>query len=181
MTYELDEIKKIRKNLGITQFDLAKRSNVSQSLIAKIEAGRIDPTYSKAKQIFTALKDLGKKQEKKADEIMTEKIVSVKPDEDIKTAIKKMKQHNISQLPVIEEHKSIGLVSESILLEAFIDNKGKKIKDVMQDSPPVIPKNASIEVISNLLRFSPLVLVSESGKLIGLITKSDLLGAMYKS
>ena len=116
----------------------------------------------------------------KAEEIMTPNIISVKPDEDIKATIKKMKQNDISQLPVIEDHKSIGIVSEAILLEAFMDNKGKKIKDIMQDSPPVISKNTSIDVISNLLRFSPLLLVSEGGKLIGLITKSDLLGAMYK-
>jgi len=180
MTYELEEIKKIRKNLGFTQFQLANASNVSQSLIAKIEAGRIDPTYSKAKQIFAALRDLGKKQEKKAGEIMTPKLISVQQNEDIKTAIKKMKQHNISQLPVIEEHKSIGLVSESILLDAIIENKGKKIHDIMQDSPPVISENTEIDVISNLLRFSPLVLVSKGGKLVGLITKADLLGAMYK-
>jgi len=35
MEYELGEIKKIRKNLGLTQSELAKRANVSQSIIAK--------------------------------------------------------------------------------------------------------------------------------------------------
>jgi len=37
MTYELEEVKKIRKKLGLTQTELANRAGVSQSLIAKIE------------------------------------------------------------------------------------------------------------------------------------------------
>ena len=60
MPYELSEIKKIRKNLGLTQTDLSKRANVSQSLIAKIEAGKIDPTFTKTKKIFETLNDLEK-------------------------------------------------------------------------------------------------------------------------
>ena len=52
MPYELAEIKKIRKSLGLTQTDLAKRADVSQSLIAKIESEKIDPTFTKTKKIF---------------------------------------------------------------------------------------------------------------------------------
>jgi len=52
------------------------------------------------------------------------------------------------------------------------------VKDVMKDAPPVITKDASVEVISNLLRFYPIVLVAEKGRILGLITKSDLLGVL---
>ncbi len=53
---ELSEIKHLRKKFGLTQSQLAKLSGVSQSLIAKIEADRIDPTFSKAQKIFEAIK-----------------------------------------------------------------------------------------------------------------------------
>lgn len=180
MPIEIDEIKHIRKKLGLTQNQLAQRAQVSQSLIAKVESGRLDPTYSNAKKIFDALQDLSKKQEAKAEEIMKNKIISISPEDDIKTAIETMKKFNISQMPVIEGHKSIGLISESNILSAILEKKAKKVKEVMEDSLPVVSKNTSINVISDLLKFYPLILVSEDGNLKGVITKSDLLAKMYK-
>ena len=56
--YKLSEIKRLRKKLEINQKELAVRAGVSQSLIAKIEAGKIEPTYSKACGILETLKDL---------------------------------------------------------------------------------------------------------------------------
>ncbi|MBU0628079.1 MAG: CBS domain-containing protein [Nanoarchaeota archaeon] len=180
MAYELSEIKEIRKKFDLTQTQLANISGVSQSLIAKIEAGRLDPTYSNARKIFEAIDSLGKKKELRAEQIMTKNIISVKPNDDIKEAIAKMKKSNISQMPVIEEHKSIGVVSESIILESLLNKKGSKIKDIMDDSAPVVSKNTNVNAVSNLLRFYPMVLVSDDGELKGIITKSDLLGKLYK-
>jgi|TARA_Y100000310_G_scaffold292645_1_gene321575 predicted transcriptional regulator len=180
MPYELSEIKKIRKSLGLTQTGLSKRANVSQSLIAKIESGKIDPTFTKTKKIFETLNDLGNKEEIKAEELMNKKIINVTPSNNIKESINKMKKFGISQMPVIDNHKVVGLVSESTLLDALMGKKDKKILDIMEESPPIISKTASIQIISNLLRHYPMVLVSESGKLIGLVTKADLLAKLYK-
>ena len=180
MVYGLTEIKQMRRSFGLTQSELAKRANVSQSLIAKIESGRIDPTYSKTKKIFETLDSLRKKKEIKALEIMNKRIVSLKPDDTIKDAIKTMKKYEISQMPVIDNNKAIGFVSEAILLDSLMQQKGEKVRDIMQEVPPVVPKETNITLISSLLKFYPIVLISESGKLIGVITKSDVLRKMYK-
>ena len=181
MPYELSEIKQIRKSLGLTQSELAKKANVSQSLIAKIESGKIDPTFTKTKKIFETLNYMEKKEEIKAEEVMNAKIISVSPKDDIKDSISKMKKFGISQMPVIDEHKAIGLISESTLLDALMTNKGKKVEDIMEEAPPTVSKTASIRVISSLLHHYPMILVSDSGKLIGLITKADLLAKLYKN
>ena len=180
MTYELEEVKKIRKTLGLTQAELANRAGVSQSLIAKIESGRIDPTYTKTKKIFAALSDLEKKEEIKAEQLMTSRIVSVASSTLIKEAIAKMKKYEISQLPVIDSHKLVGLVSESTILDSLLNSKATKVSEIMQEAPPIVSKTTSIQVVSNLLKHYPIVVVSEGGRLIGLITKSDLLGRLYK-
>ena len=179
MTYELEEVKKIRKKLNMTQTELANRAGVSQSLIAKIESGKIDPTYTKAKKIFTALSELEKKEEIKAEQLMNSKIIEVGPNEYIKDAIAKMKKSQISQLPVIDNHKLIGLVSESTILDAMLNSKATKVKEIMQEAPPIVSKITSIQVVSNLLKYYPMVVVSEEGRIIGLITKADLLGRLY--
>jgi len=177
----LEDIKTIRAQLGITQAELAYRARVSQSLIAKIESGLLDPTYNNAKKIFDALAELQEKENILAEDIMQKKVIFVMPITQINEAIKKMKKHEISQLPVIEKGKCLGLVSESILLDEIIKGtQERKIKDIMKDAPPIVPMKSSVDVISNLLKFFPMVLVSDNGKINGLITKSDVIRNVYK-
>lgn len=180
MLYDLSEIKKIRKSLELTQSELAKKANVSQSLIAKIEAGNIDPTFTKTKRIFETLDLLQNKEELKAEEMMNQKIISVAPSDTIKDSISQMKKFGISQMPVLDNAHIVGLVSESTLLDALISGKSKKIQEIMEETPPTVSKTASIKVVSSLLKHYPVVLVSDSGKLAGLITKADLLAKLYK-
>ncbi len=180
MTLELQEIKDIRKRLGLTQVQLAKKANVSQSLIAKIESGIIDPTYSNAQKIFSALNDLSKQHEMTAEEVMQKKLIFVQSNDDLKKAIELMKKHEISQMPVIDDGNLAGLVSESTILDSIMKGRtGSKVKDVMQDSPPSVSKKTSINVVSNLLKFFSMVIVSEKGHYIGLITKADLINKLY--
>jgi len=185
MVYELDEIKKIRKRFGLTQTGLANRANVSQSLIAKIESNRIDPTFTKVKRIFDVLDELKNKNELKAEDIMTKKLIYVNADNNITSAINKMRKHEISQLPVFNKSNVVGLVSESTILDSISGNKSERIKtltikDIMQDCPPIISKKTSTSIISDLLKQYPIVLVAEEGKPNGVITKSDMLRTLYK-
>ena len=185
MPFELDEIKKIRKRFGLTQFELAKKALVSQSLIAKIESKRIDPTFTKVKKIFDVLDELKNKNELKAEDIMTKKLIYVNADDKISIAINKMRKHEISQLPVFNKNNVVGLVSESTILDSISskspeDIKKLTIKDIMQDCPPIVSKKTSTSIISDLLKYYPIVLVAEEGKPTGVITKSDMLRTIYK-
>ncbi len=55
-----------------------------------------------------------------------------------------------------------------------------RIKDIMQDCPPIVSRKTSTSIISNLLKYYPIVLVAEEGKPTGVITKSDMLRTIYK-
>ncbi len=77
MLPELDTIASRRRTLGLTQTQLAERAGVSQSYIAKLEAKKIEPAYSKVKAILEVLNGLEQGKETKVEEIMTAKIISV--------------------------------------------------------------------------------------------------------
>ena len=181
MQIELKDIKELRKKLNMTQLDLAIKSGVSQSLIAKVESGKLDPTYTNAKKIFDSLDNMRHENETKVSEIMTQKIFYVNSKSNIENAIAKMKKYKISQMPVIDGDIVVGFLSESIILEAIMNNKNKtNVCAIMEDSPPVLSKNANLNTVLYLLRSFPLVLISDKGKLNGVVTRSDILDKAYR-
>ena len=50
-----DELKARRENLGIRQTELALRAGISQSMVARIEAGSVDPRTSTLRKIVHVL------------------------------------------------------------------------------------------------------------------------------
>ena len=182
MQDDLNNIKLMRKQIGLTQSELAMKSQVSQSLIAKIESGKLDPTFSKAKQIFEALNTSSRKATIKAKDLMQTRIISASVNETLDNVIQKMRKHEISQLPVINKYV-IGLVSESSILEKV--KSGKDIKsltagEAMAESAPMVSESTDLETVAGILKQHQMVIVSKHGELAGLITKADLLKNIYK-
>ena len=179
MEYEIKDLKNIRKKLGITQEELADKSGVSQSLIAKMESGIIDPSYSNVQKIFHTIEEMREKKDVKAEDIMERHIITIDKKTKIHEAIEKMKKHSISQIPVLNNDAVVGLVSESGLLDALLKRHATTVGEIMEDNPPSVSKTTSISVVMNLLKFYPMVLVMENGVIKGIVTKSDVLKKMY--
>ncbi|MBU0459858.1 MAG: CBS domain-containing protein [Nanoarchaeota archaeon] len=179
MIENLQEIKRMRKNLGINQKDLAAQAGVSQSLIAKIESGKLDPTFTKAKQIFRALEELQEKEEIKAKEIMNKKVVFVKANDKVKEIIAIMKRKGISQVPVLKNEKVCGLITEGTILKKLVQNPEKinylRAEEIMEDAPPIVSPKTNLKILLELLKESQLILVAEKGETKGIISKTDLL------
>ena len=81
MLPRLEEISKRRRLLGLSQKHLARLAGVSQSMIAKIEAGKTEPSYLKTKAIFRVLDKMQKEKEPHARDLLQPKVVGV--DEDL--------------------------------------------------------------------------------------------------
>jgi predicted transcriptional regulator len=177
---EVLEIKRLRKKLGITQSELAKQANVSQSLIAKIESGKLDPSYGNAKKIFETLAALEKGIELYARDIMYKKIIFLQKTDTLKDSIMLMRKHNISQMPVLLKDKIVGYISESLILDRILEgDTSMQVGEIMESSPPILPPGTKQSVLVNLLRHFPLVIIEEKGELIGIVTKADLLRMVY--
>src|SRR3989338_11154533 len=161
--YILENIKRMRVKYGLNQNELAKKAGVSQSLIAKIEAGKIDPTFSRVKQIFLALESLENKEELKARDIVNKQVMFAQSNDILRDVIKVMKNKGISQIPVLCKEKIAGLITEGIILEKIVYNPERinnyKVSEVMEEAPPIVSLNTGIKTLSALLRDNAIVLV----------------------
>ncbi len=177
MIFDITKIKHIRKKLNMTQNQFAKSANVSQSLIAKIESGKLDPTYTKVKQISEAIDRLSKKREAKIKEIMVKKVITVKPDDNLTKVIKLSSKHGISQVPVVEDKNVLGIIYEGTIPEKSVETpiSELKIQDVISETPPIVSEDANVTILPSLLRHYPVVLVARNGVIKGIVSKVDLL------
>lgn len=177
MISDLTEIKKVRKMLGLSQQDLAIQSGVSQSLIAKIEAGRVDPTYTHAKKIFDVLTTLKEQGSLKAQDVMNSSVTSVPSSERIKKAIMLMKEKGISQLPIVHNDRVLGLITEKSIVNHLSTPhlEDLSVQEVMEDCPPIISPQTTHTVVVNLLKEYPFLIVSQKGALAGIISRADVL------
>jgi len=180
--YDISQIQKMRKVLGMTQLDLAKYAGVSQSLIAKVESNKIDPAYSKVVKIFQALDSFKVRSNGVAKDIMTKKVIHSAPNDSIKKVIKKMNGYHISQLPIIDGMQIIGRVTEATILKALTEgcDQNTEIREVMDEQGPIVSVNTSINVVSDLLKEYNFVVVEQQGKLKGVIARVDILSRAYK-
>ncbi|MDG6899642.1 MAG: helix-turn-helix domain-containing protein, partial [Nitrososphaerota archaeon] len=71
------QLKKVRNQLGYTQGRLAREAGVSQSIVAKIEAGSVDPSYSTIAAISKALSSGSSRNVRKAGDVMSSPVVGV--------------------------------------------------------------------------------------------------------
>ena len=180
MFRSLEEIKRLRRLAGINQNELAQQARVSQSLIAKIESGKVEPTYNNALRIFEALDQLRQKQELKAKEVMNEKVIFAKYNDPVIEVTKTMKKKGVSQIPVLRQWKVCGLISESIVLKEMLDHPNEinkaRVKDLMDDATPIVSPESGLKMLLELLKDNHIVLVAEKGEIKGIISKADLLG-----
>jgi predicted transcriptional regulator len=167
--------------LGLTQKDLAKMAEVSQSLIAKLESGKIDPSYTKTKSVFDVLESLEMRREGSVEQILHNNVISIQGSETVSKAVQLMREHGFSQVPVFDGEHVIGSITERTVLSQILSGKDLgsmsmlSVKEIMDESFPMVGEKAPLSLVSNLLHVYPAVLVSKKGKVIGIVTKADLL------
>jgi len=177
----LQDIAKRRRQLGLKQTELAKAAGVSQSLIAKLEAGTIDSSYTKVKAIFDVLEHLEFKTKVQAEKIRHNEVVSVQKNDPVSKVVNMMKEYGYSQIPVFEGKQPVGSVSEKAILRQILAGKDLEeisrlpTGEIMEEAFPQIDEDAPLSLITSLLQTYSAVLVSKKGVVIGIITKADLL------
>lgn len=108
-------------------------------------------------------------------------LVSVEADEPVLIAIERMRKHNIDQLPVMENGKPVGTITDARLFDAILEDaevRHQKSRAVMGPALPVIPQDSKLEDVAKRLgNGSPAVLVQMPNGL-GILTKQDIIGKL---
>lgn len=166
-------LRRLRIEAGLTQSQLAKLVGVSQAHIAKIENEKVDPRLSTVNRILQVLIEGSGK---KCGEIMTRGVISAKPDDKVRKVSELMVKHAISQLPVIDRDRVIGTITEEDIIKNLSSSIAEeKVEKIMGPPLPSVPEDTSINMIRPLLESYPGVLVTRNGRVVGIITRSDLL------
>jgi predicted transcriptional regulator len=167
------DLRERRTELGLTQSELADSADVSQPLIARIEGGDVDPRLSTLRRIVNAL-DEAEGDIVRAKDIMHEEVISVAPDDAVRTAVQKMEEEAYSQLAVLKDGIPVGSISQSDLVHVEEGSKDEPVKEHMSESFPTVSKDAKLEEVSNLLDHYKAVIVTEGGETLGIITEADI-------
>lgn len=191
----LDKIKQIRLKLDISQRELAKVSGVSQSLIAKIESEKVDPSYEKVRTIFNAFEEIIKNRLLSSDELeiqftvgdlASRKIICVGPETSLVETIEKMLKGHYAQLPVMKKGQVVGGISED-LIKDYILGKCKentdskkimltKVGEIMGPPFTILDESTPIEIAAIHLHHEDAVLIKKKGVVSNILTSSDYLG-----
>ncbi len=181
-----EELKKLRRAAGLTQRELAKLAGVSQSLIARIESGTVDPRASTLRRILKAIQSV--ERDWKVVNVMHSPVITLELSEPVRKAVEVMEKEGISQIPVVRDGKVVGCVHEASLLKALRRSRDPKallemsVEEVMEEALPMLSPSSSVdEAYSLLLSGKPAVLVVDGGQVVGIVTKIDVVAKMAKS
>ncbi len=121
---------------------------------------------------------------------MTRKVITISPDTSFHDALKLMKDKKIRRLPVVENDKLVGIVTEKDLLYAspsmattldiwelhYLLSK-LKVKEIMTKEVITVREDdsivkAALEMAEN--KVGALPVLNEAGNLVGIITETDI-------
>ena len=105
-------------------------------------------------------------------------LVFVKPTDTVGEALEKMDELGVTQIPVLEEGRAVGSLRENRCLARVVRNRdllSSPVSEVMEASFPIVDVDASSNEVTRRLQTSQAVLVEEYGRIIGIITRHDVL------
>ena len=106
-------------------------------------------------------------------------LISASPGDTFEAVIAQMKEHGISQLPVIDSRGHMqGLISENDLLKAMVDGSaalGAKIDDYLDNNFALVEVTNRTSLLSQLFAQGKVVVVEDAGRVIGILTNIDFI------
>ena len=112
--------------------------------------------------------------------------VTVGPEDTLLTAYNRMRQADVSQLPVLDDGRLIGLIDESDLLEAVEDSKpdkrfSQKVKAAMTAKLDTLQAGDPLDRLLPVFEQDRVAIVLDGREFLGLITRIDLINYLRRA
>jgi cystathionine beta-synthase len=107
-------------------------------------------------------------------------LIFVSPTDIVGEALEKMDDLGLTQIPVLEEGRAVGSLRENRVLAKVVRNRellNSPVSEVMEASFPTVDVDVSSSEVTRRLQTSPAVLVEEYGRIVGIITRHDVLNS----
>jgi len=175
----LSEIRKRRLSLGISLGQLARAVGRSDATMSRIERGQIRPSYELVQRIVSYLEQHEGVASPvlTAADVMNSSPVTIGANAALAQAAQAMDQGSFSQVPVLDDGRVTGSLSEAGLLRALGSTSGRrgKVRDVQEAAYPQVDPGFPADLLAQVLTRYPAVLVAQRGELVGIVTKTDLI------
>jgi len=107
-------------------------------------------------------------------------LYTARPSDRQADVIALMKQHDISQVPVVDDGRLVGIVTEVELLDHMLTaghthDPSETIEALIRPQVATVSPDAPLETLMSLFTTRRVVLVTEGEQVVGIITKIDLL------
>jgi len=170
----VESLQNLRREVKMTQSELAIEVGVSQSYIARLERGSLDPKLSIVNKIVEVLTS---RQSKTCYDIMTVDPITIEARDSASLAVGLMQKHNYSQIPVLRGTQMIGIITErDIIRNLQHDMSELSVQAVMSpEGVPMVDETTPVDIITPLFQKYQAILVQTQGRIRGIITRSDLL------
>lgn len=120
----------------------------------------------------------------KAKDLMVKDLITIGPDEKIALADLIMTRNSIGGLPVVENGKLVGIITQrDIMLARNYEIGGLSARDLMSRDPITVTPEAGLKEILKIMIENKIerVPVTENGRLLGMIVHGRILKAVYDS
>jgi cystathionine beta-synthase len=105
-------------------------------------------------------------------------VVTVNADETVLAAHQRMKLYDVSQLPVLQDGRIVGIVDEEDILLEVYDNPAhfsEPVTEAMESHLVTVPPSASVGQLMEIFKRGLVAIVVDGNEFLGLITRTDLL------
>ncbi|MFZ5669623.1 MAG: pyridoxal-phosphate dependent enzyme [Pseudomonadota bacterium] len=114
-------------------------------------------------------------------------VISVGPEDTLLTAYNRMRAADISQLPVVDHGKLVGIMDESDILAAVgaregrADRFGGKVAGAMTRDVRTLQVHETLDALAPVFDRNEVAVVVDGEKLVGLITRVDLINHLRRN